>query len=312
MAEATPTPKHVQTTLVQAASKSETSFVNRVPSLPGGPGKTPYGTPYNHQDGHSNGAGVTLLTQGLQGLGFNDSIYGTGNRSNHIAGPSGHFTPFGMNNNMSPQYWTNNIVSGHPFGNNGGMHPAAIYSPATGHYVANGYHNNSPMSSAWTPMTTNGELPNLITPRRESVSSLENDTPSTPIYPGYPMMPPGGVTILNRSPSGAFTTSTPSPLQIMTNYSMSMTKAPEVEAISPRLKMIVTKEPAIPPAIPAPSSPLKPLDRALENVRGETNVYIRGLMPETSDAMLDNWGRRFGDIKSSKSIIDHGTGLCKG
>ncbi|KAF2226903.1 hypothetical protein BDZ85DRAFT_190593 [Elsinoe ampelina] len=75
---------------------------------------------------------------------------------------------------------------------------------------------------------------------------------------------------------------------------------------------LVTKEPIIPPAIPAPSSPLKPLDRALENPRGETNVYIRGLMPETSDEMLETWGRRFGDIKSSKSIIDHVTGMCKG
>ncbi|KAF1821648.1 uncharacterized protein K489DRAFT_321694 [Dissoconium aciculare CBS 342.82] len=72
------------------------------------------------------------------------------------------------------------------------------------------------------------------------------------------------------------------------------------------------QEPVIPPAIPAPSSPLKPLDRALENQRGETNVYIRGLLPETTDEMLQVWGSRFGDIKSSKSIIDMQTGLCKG
>lgn len=86
----------------------------------------------------------------------------------------------------------------------------------------------------------------------------------------------------------------------------------EQSDLSPRLKALIKREPAIPPAIPAPSSPLKSLDRALENQRGETNVYIRGLLPETTDEMLQAWGSRFGDIKSSKSIIDMQTGLCKG
>ena len=89
-------------------------------------------------------------------------------------------------------------------------------------------------------------------------------------------------------------------------------KQPDASEVSPRIQMLVNQEPIIPRAIPAPSSPLKPLDRALENQRGETNVYIRGLLPETTDEMLEGWGARFGDIKSSKSIIDHNTGLCKG
>lgn len=198
-----------------------------------------------------------------------------------------------------------------PFTGNGSAHPSAMYTPQ---YMAQGYvqaHDNSPISQGWTPTHVGAELPTLITPRRESISSAENDTPGTPLYPPYHAMTHGGVTILNRSPSGTYTTSTPSPLQMLAHYGM-MAKVPEVETISPRLKMLVTKDPLIPRAIPAPSSPLKPLDRALENPRGETNVYIRGLMPETSDEMLDTWGRRFGDIKSSKSIIDHSTGLCKG
>ncbi|KAF2103567.1 hypothetical protein NA57DRAFT_26608, partial [Rhizodiscina lignyota] len=48
------------------------------------------------------------------------------------------------------------------------------------------------------------------------------------------------------------------------------------------------------------------------NKNGETNVYIRGLMPETTDEMLESWGIRFGDIASHKAIIDHKTNLCKG
>ena len=82
--------------------------------------------------------------------------------------------------------------------------------------------------------------------------------------------------------------------------------------LPPHLLALVHQEPPIPRAIPAPSSPHKPLDRSLENKTGETNVYIRGLLPETTDDMLHTWGKRFGDIQSSKSIIDLKSNLCKG
>lgn len=179
-------------------------------------------------------------------------------------------------------------------------------------YQAYQHHDNSPLSQNWTPTTgATGEVPTLITPRRDSVSSNENDQPATPSYANYPGFVHGGVAI-NRSPSGVYTHSTPSPTSMMGPYGIPIAKQPEQSEVSPRIKMLVSREPAIPRAIPAPSSPLKPLDRALENQRGETNVYIRGLLPETTDEMLEAWGSRFGDIKSSKSIIDLHTGLCKG
>lgn len=194
-----------------------------------------------------------------------------------------------------------------------------MYTPHGSQYMPQmgygGYqqHDNSPMSQNWTPTTAgaNGEVPTLITPRRDSISSNENDQPTTPSYAGYPGYPHGGVAI-NRSPSGVFTHSTPSPTSMMGPYGMPVAKQPEQSDVSPRIKLLINREPTIPRAIPAPSSPLKPLDRALENQRGETNVYIRGLLPETTDELLETWGSRFGDIKSSKSIIDLNTGLCKG
>lgn len=194
-----------------------------------------------------------------------------------------------------------------------------MYTPHGSQYMPQmgygGYqqHDNSPMSQAWTPTTAgaHGEVPTLITPRRDSISSNENDQPTTPSYAGYPGYPHAGVAI-NRSPSGVFTHSTPSPTSMMGPYGMPVAKQPEQSDVSPRIKLLINREPAIPRAIPAPSSPLKPLDRALENQRGETNVYIRGLLPETTDELLEIWGSRFGDIKSSKSIIDLNTSLCKG
>ncbi|PPJ50327.1 hypothetical protein CBER1_06468 [Cercospora berteroae] len=193
-----------------------------------------------------------------------------------------------------------------------------MYTPHASQYMPQlnygGYqqHDNSPLSQNWTPTTAGatGEVPTLITPRRGSISSNENDQPTTPSYAGYPYA--GNGVAINRSPSGVFTHSTPSPTSMMAPYGMPVAKQPEQSEVSPRIKMLVTRDPAIPRAIPAPSSPLKPLDRALENQRGETNVYIRGLLPETTDEMLESWGSRFGDIKSSKSIIDLNTGLCKG
>ncbi|KAM3424424.1 hypothetical protein BST61_g6429 [Cercospora zeina] len=193
-----------------------------------------------------------------------------------------------------------------------------MYTPHAPQYMPQlnygGYqqHDNSPLSQNWTPTTAGatGEVPTLITPRRGSISSNENDQPTTPSYAGYPYA--GSGVAINRSPSGVFTHSTPSPTSMMASYGMPVAKQPAQSEVSPRIKMLVTRDPAIPRAIPAPSSPLKPLDRALENQRGETNVYIRGLLPETTDEMLESWGSRFGDIKSSKSIIDLNTGLCKG
>jgi len=173
-------------------------------------------------------------------------------------------------------------------------------------------HDHSPLSQHWTPTTgTTGEVPTLSTPRRDSISSNENDQPATPSFAGYLSSVNGGVTI-NRSPSAVFTHSTPSPTSMIGPYGMPMAKQPEQSDLSPRIKLLITQEPVIPRAIPAPSSPLKSLDRALENQRGETNVYVRGLLPETTDEILEAWGTRFGDIKSSKSIIDLNTGLCKG
>ena len=203
------------------------------------------------------------------------------------------------------------------YGANASTQAPNMYTPHAAQYMPQlgfqGYQqDNSPLSQNWTPPTgTAGEAPTLITPRRDSISSNENDQPATPSYASYPAYGHGGVAI-NRSPSGVFTHGTPSPTSMIGPYGMPIAKVPDHSDVSPRIKMLISREPAIPRAIPAPSSPVKPLDRALENQRGETNVYIRGLLPETTDEMLEIWGTRFGDIRSSKSIIDLNTGLCKG
>ena len=188
------------------------------------------------------------------------------------------------------------------------------FVPPAAYQYGPGMMENSPMAPAWASRVSSNEVPSLISPRRDSISSNENDVPGTP-YTGNGVYRYGPATaIMDRSPSAVYTNSaTPSPSQLAHQYHMAgMAKQQTVTPLSPKLMALLTMDPPIPRAIPAPSSPLKPLDRSLENKTGETNVYIRGLLPETADEMLHAWGKRFGDIQSSKSIIDLKTNLCKG
>ena len=275
-----------------------------------------YHSGYGTQQGHA-AASMAALTHGLQGMNLHDATYSNQSKAAVMAATGHQFNGLPMPAGL----WstTNHLMypGAHSYPTAVHQHNPGLYTPMTAQYIPHGYHqqqhDNSPMSQAWTPSHTTGEVPTLITPRRDSISSNENDAPGTPSYAGYPtyhQVP--GVAIVNRSPSGMYTQSSPSPTQVLAPYGMPLAKMAEHRSISPSLHMLVNKEPPIPQAIPAPSSPLKPLDRALENIRGETNVYIRGLHPETTDEMLEGWGKRFGDIRSSKSIIDHSTGLCKG
>jgi hypothetical protein len=187
------------------------------------------------------------------------------------------------------------------------------FVPQYGQY-SQGIVENSPMAPGWTSRVSSGDMPTLMTPRRDSISSNENDVPGTP-YASSGMYRYGhSAAIMDRSPNGVYTSSaTPSPSQLSQFQLMhSMQKQQALPQISQHIHNMLMKEPPIPRAIPAPSSPLKPLDRSLENKTGETNVYIRGLLPETTDEMLNAWGKRFGDIQSSKSIIDLKSNQCKG
>lgn len=268
---------------------------------------------------HNPNADLAALAHGFQGMNLQNQTFAAQAKNAMMTTGAGNYGGLPVAAMPSTMYGgAGQYVFPNNYGAGNNAHSPNMYTPHASQYMApmnyQGYqhHDNSPMSQNWTPTTgTTGEVPTLITPRRDSISSNENDQPATPSYAGYPTFAHGGVAI-NRSPSAIFTHSTPSPTSMIGPYGIAMAKQPEQSDVSPRIKLLVSREPAIPRAIPAPSSPLKPLDRALENQRGETNVYIRGLLPETTDEMLEAWGTRFGDIKSSKSIIDLNTGLCKG
>ena len=208
---------------------------------------------------------------------------------------------------------TNQTQSG--MGHSPNMYGHGGFIPQAAYQYGQAMIENSPMAPGWASRVSSGDMPSLMTPRRDSVSSNENDIPGTPYTNSGAYRYGSSAAIMDRSPGAVYTNSaTPSPSQLAHQYQLvaPLQKQQTMPTLPPHLMALVHKEPPIPRAIPAPSSPLKPLDRSLENKTGETNVYIRGLLPETTDEMLHMWGKRFGDIQSSKSIIDLKTNLCKG
>ena len=318
-------PVDTRSTAMAGMTDSKNSAYNRT-NNGYGTGTSMYANTYGSRGQAAQGYGmhqnptadIAALTHGFQGVNFQNQPFAAQAKNAMMSTAAGNYCGLPVGNQMTSSLYgaASQYMFPNSYGTNASTQGSSMYTPHVPQFMPQlgyqGYqqHDNSPLSQNWTPNTgLTGEVPTLITPRRDSISSNENDQPATPSYGGYPAA--SGVAI-NRSPSGIFTHSTPSPTSMIGPYGLPVAKQPEQSEVPPAIKIMVSKEPAIPRAIPAPSSPLKPLDRALENQRGETNVYIRGLLPETTDEMLEAWGTRFGDIKSSKSIIDLNTGLCKG
>jgi len=263
------------------------------------------------------------LTHGFSGLGIHAPYGATLKPNQQMPSHATEFAGIPMTAGMPQAYVYNGqiVFAGQalPNGHGSALPPSpAMYNPAGHHFINpaafQGYPhvvNHSPASQSWNnSRVSSGEMPTLITPRRDSSSSNENDAPGTPFthFTGYGSYHPS-VAVIDRSPNSFYAWGTPSPPQSANSFSKAQMQS---SPISSALQQLITQDPAIPRAVPAPYSPMKPLDRSLENPYGVTNVYIRGLLPETTDEHLYKLASRFGEIISSKSIIDHNTGLCKG
>lgn len=132
----------------------------------------------------------------------------------------------------------------------------------------------------------------------------------------YPKFNPDKLAYANAKSMSPSSTATP-----LSNSSSSKFSCPQIgkasngEYIYMDFHHITRQAPEIPKAIPAPYSfndGRGTLDRILDNPHSTTNVYIRGFHPNTTDAMIQQYGSRFGEIETAKSIIDHLTNSCKG
>ena len=173
--------------------------------------------------------------------------------------------------------------------------------------VPNGPH--TPRNHPWTSAQGMHQLPELVAPRRSSWSSNEEPSPQTPLDGYQP-----AVVISSHSPTTWSTT--PSPIQAQFPYNQQIAKDSDGVPVYVDFWAWTQKEPAIPPPVPAvhsgPDGGRGTLDKILDNRNGTTNVYIRGLQPNTTDDMLGGYGARFGPIISQKAIIEMSNNTCKG
>ena len=158
-----------------------------------------------------------------------------------------------------------------------------------------------------------GGLPDLAAPRRTSLSSNEENGPRTPFFGASNQAAAHPKVVVGGSP---LPWTTPSPHQLSNGSPpFQIAKSPTGQYYFTDLTAVCLQEPEIPKPIPAIFSGEKgrgTLEKSLQNGLNTTNVYIRGLHPNTTDEMLHSYGARFGKIISAKSMLDQETGHCKG
>lgn len=80
------------------------------------------------------------------------------------------------------------------------------------------------------------------------------------------------------------------------------------------VERLLLSGPRVPSPIPGAfmTGTIKTMSEALANPTNTTNVYIRGLPPDTDDDKLYEMTCRFGNVISHKAIMDTEHGTCKG
>lgn len=164
------------------------------------------------------------------------------------------------------------------------------------------------------PVVVSKDVPALEN-RRGSYSTNES-APGTPFYAGQreQAVP---ITVVDRA---SVYSTTPSPQTLASTHIVAGTVKPmpfkAVNVVNSELETLLLKHPAIPPAVPAvftPRESMRTMEQSMINtIPGNRNVYIRGLHPNTDDDTLNAYCSRFGEIETSKAIIDTATGACKG
>lgn len=222
--------------------------------------------------------------------------------------PDGHFSAAPLDPLQSTM---------HPFATRApwfNAHGPAIHGALYRPYTNNGSFGNfsTPRGQQGLPSQHLSPVPDLMEPRRTSWSSREEASPQTPTF-GPPL--PYNISAAH-SPSAYNSTYSGSPSPMSPHNAYFVWKRSDGEPIYIDFWSLINREPQIPEPVPAihsgPDGGRGTLDKILDNRDGTTNVYVRGLQPNTSDDMLQGYGSKFGQVVSCKSIIDASSGHCKG
>ncbi|KAI9891337.1 MAG: hypothetical protein M1814_002850 [Vezdaea aestivalis] len=224
------------------------------------------------------------------------------------------------NNNTRGQFLNNQFFpyTSPRFAQYPGYDQAAIASQYSGSHGGQRYGLVTPVyppaagARGWeSPLLPVKEVPGLEN-RRTSAGSWVSDTrrpsPRTPSFGGQ-YAPPNLALIPAEHLPLAYASSTPSPLS---TASFGPLKALDSRFLPANLSAILKQDPAIPEPTLAMGPKQLRMDDALFNPLAHSNVYIKGLSPDTTDEILEVWAKRFGDVHQTKAIIDTISKKCKG
>ena len=159
-----------------------------------------------------------------------------------------------------------------------------------------------------------------ITNRKNFQSSFNEReqaaSPETPPQTGHGQLDTSVVIARpENSPLVHYDYRTPSPGLMLPYEQAVMNQAARLHGLGLSKDFIKVTDDEIPMAITAVYDARgcrKTLEASLFNATGTTNVYIRGFAPETNDAILFKYASCFGNVATSKAMIDNQTGACKG
>lgn len=172
------------------------------------------------------------------------------------------------------------------------MHPGTEYYNSDGRILP-----PSPPQINYNTQNVGHGVPPLDNRRSSWSSSGASDSPATPFMPQATAEP----AIVGEP-------------YIVSNVSYADHGGKPVDNGKKKLESLLLSGPPLPRAIPAVYSPDAPktMGQCLENPTNTTNVYIRGLPPDTDDDKLLEMTSRFGVVTSHKAIMDTEHGTCKG
>jgi hypothetical protein len=175
--------------------------------------------------------------------------------------------------------------------------------------ASNNYFVQPSMSPVQTTYAPRGWMPANNPNMIAGPMPMQNGTPSIQNAAMYqPAMLPGNGNPAMLTPPGSMQTSYNPAFAppAVSNHSYGYPTPPETTG-----GVVATD---IPPPIPSvyPDPAYSNINNCIYNPKGTTNVYIRGLRPETTDEDLLHMVRQYGSITSTKAIIDTQTKSCKG
>lgn len=203
-----------------------------------------------------------------------------------------------------------------------GIYPMVPY-PAPG-FIPYDYYMYTQGGNGWSaPLYGHGHGYTTSPPSTPPQPQLPYGYPMIPLGPEYlPPSPPQPhahqiPTLDHRRNSWSSSGATDTPT---TPYSASVDPVPAIlgdsgleSEVGKEVQAMLLSGPPLPPPMPAVYAPtITTLAAPLDNPTNTTNVYIRGLPPDTDDDKLYEMTCRFGPVISHKAIMDTEHGTCKG